>query len=101
MGRRPVIGICAAIERARWAVWSDVEANISQRTGYRAERDEFEISLARRALDRDMPVLGICRGMQLLNVARGGTLEQHLADAELHLHTPGSFVDHDVRCEHR
>jgi putative glutamine amidotransferase len=37
--------------------------------------------------------------MELLNVACGGTLEQHLPEAERHLHTPGKFSDHDVRLE--
>jgi putative glutamine amidotransferase len=154
---RPVIGITAAIERAAWTVWSDVEANISQRTyslavsdaggtpivvppdpattddpdlvldlldglilaggadldpatyraeagpqtiGFKAERDRFELALAHAALARDLPLLGICRGMELLNVALGGTLVQHLADAEVHLHTPGVFSDHYVRLEH-
>jgi putative glutamine amidotransferase len=67
--------------------------------GYRAERDRFELALVRRALERELPTLGICRGMELLNVARGGTLDQHLDDLELHLHTPGQFADHDVQLE--
>ncbi len=37
-----------------------------------------------------MPLLGVCRGFQVLNVARGGDLVQHLDDAEMHVHTPGS-----------
>ena len=68
------------------------------------ERDAFEIALARRALERDMPLLGICRGMQLMNVAAGGTLNQHVPDShghEDHRRSPGSFedADHDVRLE--
>jgi putative glutamine amidotransferase len=66
-------------------------------TGARGERDRFEVALAVGALERDLPVLGICRGMELLNVACGGTLVQHLPDADLHLHTPGRYADHDVR----
>src|SRR4051812_6170266 len=41
-------------------------------------RDELEINAARFAIDRDLPVLGVCRGFQLLNVVRGGTLVQHV-----------------------
>ncbi len=151
---RPVIGICAMIERAAWTVWEDVEVNVSQRTysrgvaaagglpvilppddagaespeqllemldglllaggsdidpktygaeaepettGSRAERDRFEVALARGALERELPLLGVCRGMQLLNVACGGSLIQHLPDSAVHVHTPGVFADHEVR----
>ncbi len=62
------------------------------------ERDRTEIALARRAIERDMPVLGICRGMQLINVARGGTLKQHLPDEvghEDHRPYPGTFENSD------
>jgi putative glutamine amidotransferase len=68
-------------------------------SGTNADRDRFELALARAALDRDMPVLGICRGMQLLNVACGGTLVQHIADVQTHRHTPGEFCDHEVQLE--
>jgi putative glutamine amidotransferase len=154
---RPTIGICTALERARWSVWDQqavllpsnyVEA--VQRAGGFAvllppdphlvehpdealdaidglmlaggadidpgaygqaahvetvdtvpARDAFEIALVRAAIERDLPVLGICRGMQLINVARGGTLEQHLPDRfghGDHRRTIGSFdgADHDV-----
>ena len=65
------------------------------------ERDEFEIALTRGAIELHLPLLGICRGMQLLNVALGGTLLQHLPERlghEEHRRVPGSFdgADHDV-----
>jgi putative glutamine amidotransferase len=68
------------------------------------ERDAFEISLARGALARDMPLLGICRGMQMLNVVCGGTLAQHLPELlghGEHRRVPGSFdgAEHDVTLE--
>jgi putative glutamine amidotransferase len=154
----PVIGVCTALERAKWGVWETL-ANVSPRTyslavqragaltvllppddtvaeapdelldlldglvlaggsdvdpgSYGAkphpatgptwpERDRFELAVAHRAIERDMPVLGICRGMQMLNVACGGTLIQHLPDAigeDRHCHTPGAFSDHSVRLE--
>ncbi len=70
--------------------------------GWTSDRDAFEIALVRRATEIDMPVLGVCRGMQVLNVAFGGTLLQHLPETlghEDHRRVPGNFdeADHDVR----
>ena len=51
-------------------------------------------------MERDVPLLGVCRGMQLMNLARGGTLIEHLPDVlghEDHRRVPGAFGDHDVR----
>jgi gamma-glutamyl-gamma-aminobutyrate hydrolase PuuD len=70
--------------------------------GVDSERDRAELTLLEEALARDMPVLAVCRGSQVLNVARGGDLEQHLPDIvgdEKHKHTPGTFSDHDVTVE--
>jgi putative glutamine amidotransferase len=68
----------------------------------RTERDTFEIALARRAMERDIPVLGVCRGMQVMNVARGGTLVQHLPEhvgGDTHRRSLGTFDgnEHPVR----
>jgi len=155
--RRPVIGLCAALERARWSVWDQPAALLPSnyitalsRAGALTimippdqsliedpgqaldlidglvlaggadidpasygepahpktvdvvpERDAAEIALTRAAIERDLPLLGICRGMQLINVACGGTLVQHLPDVvghEEHRRVIGSFdgSDHDV-----
>ena len=68
----------------------------------RPDRDRGELTLLEAALARDMPVLAVCRGSQVLNVARGGDLVQHLPEVvgdERHKHTPGVFADHDVSIE--
>jgi putative glutamine amidotransferase len=70
--------------------------------GVVAQRDRGELTLLQGALARDMPVLAVCRGSQVLNVALGGDLVQHLPDVvgdEKHKHTPGQYADHDVTVE--
>jgi putative glutamine amidotransferase len=155
---RPLIGICAAIEQARYGAWDELTAMVPrsypdavQRAGAIAvllppdglsakdpgelldrldglvisggtdvdptthgsephpetkgtnvDRDHFEVALCRDALERDMPVLGICRGMQVMNVSAGGTLEQHIPDRlghDNHRVAMGEWAEHGVRLE--
>jgi len=69
--------------------------------GTHRERDEAELALAVTAVEMGIPVMAICRGLQVLNVAAGGTLYQHLPDVEgMHLHgrpVAGASVHHDVK----
>jgi putative glutamine amidotransferase len=66
------------------------------------ERDAGEFTLVQRALEIDKPVLGVCRGMQVLAVAAGGRLHQHLPDLlghEKHRPAPGVYGEHEARFE--
>ena len=73
-----------------------------ERTGpVESHLDEFELALARAADEDGLPILAICRGMQVLNVARGGTLHQHLpdlqaGDIEHRQSSPGTQTTHQV-----
>jgi putative glutamine amidotransferase len=156
---RPLIGVCAAVERTSFGVWKDEPAVLlplsyaraihgaggmmamlppdrratehpdelldrldalvlgggadidpesqgadahPETVGSNPDRDRFEIALARGALERGMPLLGVCRGMQIMNVACGGTLDQHIPDRighELHRPVPGTWAEHEVRLE--
>ena len=107
----PVPGIAAAVDRLDALILTgggDIDpaaygAAAHPRTGrVSVERDRAELDLLAAALTAGLPVLGICRGLQLLNIARGGTLHQHLADLGPALdpdHTPepGTFGRHPVR----
>lgn len=69
-----------------------------------AERDEFELALAKLALKADIPVLGICRGMQMLNVASGGNLVIHVPDiyglnVNHRLDNPRQPIEHSINIE--
>src|SRR3954452_20491529 len=64
----------ADVDPARWGAAQHPETNVD------AVRDESEFMLMRAALDADLPVLGVCRGMQVMAVVAGGTLHQHLPD---------------------
>jgi putative glutamine amidotransferase len=71
-----------------------------QTTVTRPDRDAYELALLRAALSRGKPVLAICRGMQLLNVACGGTLHQHLPERcgnPAHQPAPGRFGANRIR----
>ena len=79
----------------------DAEAH-PETQGVHEARDRAEMALLTAALERDMPVLAVCRGSQVLNVALGGDLVQHLPEVlghEEHKHTPGEYSDHDVTLE--
>ena len=65
----------------------------------RPDRDEWELALARVSAARNLPVLGICRGMQVMAVAAGASLEQHLPDLvghDAHCPRPGEYTSHHV-----
>jgi gamma-glutamyl-gamma-aminobutyrate hydrolase PuuD len=70
--------------------------------GTNPARDRGELALLQAALARDMPVLAICRGVQVLNAARGGDLVQHLPEVvghEEHRAVPGQWSEHGVRVD--
>ena len=84
----------ADVDPARYGAEPHPETDVPQ-----TRRDSGELALLRAALERDMPTLAICRGFQLLNVARGGDLVQHLPEQvgnDDHKRVPGVFAVHPV-----
>jgi len=84
----------ADVDPARYGAEPHPETDVPQ-----TRRDAGELALLRAALERDMPTLAICRGFQLLNVARGGDLVQHLPEQvgnDDHKRVPGVFAVHPV-----
>lgn len=84
----------ADVDPARYGAEAHPETDVPQ-----SRRDAGELALLEAALERDLPTLAICRGFQLLNVARGGDLVQHLPDTlgnDGHRPIPGEFAVHPV-----
>lgn len=87
----------ADVDPGRYGAAAHTETDVPQ-----ADRDGWEVALVRAALAADRPVLAVCRGAQLLNVARGGTLHQHLPDVlgePTHRPVPGTFARVSVRVD--
>jgi len=102
----PDVDILDRIDGIIFAGGSDVDPALygeapHPTTTVKPERDKAEMLLVKAALDRDLPTLGICRGLQLMTVASGGRLHQHLPDVLGHTgHRPTSgpkFGEHPVR----
>ena len=101
----PVDDVVSSVDGLVFSGGSDLDPSLygadshSETAGVVRERDEFELKLMRAALEADLPLLAICRGSQVLNVARGGGIEQHLPDIvghEQHREVPGTFSEHPV-----
>jgi putative glutamine amidotransferase len=102
----PLPGVAAVVDRLDGLLLTgggDIDpgrygAQPHPRTGrVSVSRDAAELELLDAAMAAGLPVLGVCRGMQLVNVARGGTLCQHLANDAGHAPAPGTFGLHPVR----
>ena len=101
----PPAEVLSAVDGLVFSGGSDLDPSLygaaahAETAGVVRERDEFELELMREALAADLPLLAICRGSQVLNVARGGGIEQHLPDVvghEQHREVPGAFSEHPV-----